>query len=85
MACTFVGVKGDFWKKRAPFVCPKQVQSSRRNPTYHFTPYILITCPTGAEPNVFGRGTFRQPRRSCLPLLQHGEVTALPPSTVNPH
>ena len=39
MACTFVGVKGDFWKKRAPFVCPKQVQSSRRNPTYHFTPY----------------------------------------------
>jgi hypothetical protein len=38
-----VGVKSDLWKKRAPFVCPKHVQSSRRNPTYHFTPYITIS------------------------------------------
>ena len=27
--------------KRAPFVCPKHMQSSRRNPTYLFHPFAL--------------------------------------------
>jgi hypothetical protein len=36
-ACTFVGVESDLRKKRAPFVCPKHMQSSRRNPTILFT------------------------------------------------
>ena len=40
-ACTFVGVKSDLQKKRAPFVCPKHMQSSRRNPTIH-TPYYYL-------------------------------------------
>ena len=43
-ACTFVGVKGDLRKKGAPFVCPKHMQSSRRNPTYH---KILYSCANG--------------------------------------
>jgi hypothetical protein len=43
MACTFMGVKGDFRTKRDPFVCPNHMQSSRRNPTYHFTPYSSPT------------------------------------------
>ena len=46
MACTFVGVMGDFWTKRAPFVCPKHMQSSRRNPTYHKNPLYIAEAAT---------------------------------------
>jgi hypothetical protein len=34
MACTFVGVKGDFWTKRDPFVCRKHMQSSIKAKSY---------------------------------------------------
>ena len=72
MACTFVGVKGDFWTKRAPFVCPKHMQSSRRNPTYHKILYVH-----GARPHSHASRDV-----SCPRMCVSGGRLCLRPMTV---
>ena len=44
MACTFVGVKGDFWKKKSPIRLPKAHASFKAKSYY---PYTLL--PTGDD------------------------------------
>ena len=92
MACTFVGVKGDFRTKRAPFVCPNHMQSSTDNSkgeillaTYHFTPYTTRASTHLGPPQAPGSESTNPREFSCRPYsLLHHLQTVNPRYTLRP-